>query len=191
MEEIWKSVKGYESIYEVSSVGRIRSLDRVIKKKGNRGSVYSLKLKGKILKPKLTKLGYHEHGLSNGVKYDISHFRLNRLVATAFIPNPNNLPQVHHIDHDKLNNKVDNLKWVTASENIKEAIKAGKHHGGFKLGLEHHNARFSDEQVEEMFMLESSGKLRSQIADIFKCSRPTVTGILNQTKRKRRFQLAA
>lgn len=183
MTEIWKDVPGYESIYEVSSLGRVRSVDRTISKRGNRGSTYSTVIKGRIRRQKLTKFGYLEIALSNGKRKDMSHLRMNRLVAVAFIPNPNNLPEVHHIDHDKTNNQVGNLRWVTSSENTKEAIKAGRHHGGFKVGVNHHNAKFTDDQILSMFSLEKAGLKRSEIADVIGCSRGYVTNILNDKKR--------
>ena len=187
-EEVWLPIEHYEGVYEVSSYGRVRSLDRVIEKSGNRNSTYLHKIKGRILKPKLTKFGYYEHGLSNGERRNMSYFRINRLVAQAFIPNPDNLPQVHHKDHDKLNNHVDNLKWVTGSENIKEAITAGKHHGGFKKGLKHHRGKLSDEQVLEIRDLIKT-KRNYEIANIFGISRGHVTDLVKGNKRKIKAEL--
>jgi hypothetical protein len=184
-EEIWKDVPGYEDMYEASTYGRVRSLDRVVLKKGNKGSMYYYTIKGRILKQKLTKQGYFEVAFSNGKRNDLTSLRVNRLVAFTFLLNPDNLPEVHHIDHEKTNNRIENLKWVTKSENIKEAIRAGKHHGGFKKGIKHHNAIYTDEQVLKIFELNNLGYKRSVIADMIGCTRPYVSTTLNNPTRSR------
>ena len=103
-KEIWKDIAGYEKMYQVSNLGRVRSLDRY----SWNGYKYWLQ-KGKILKPCQQKSGYLNVDLSNG--HSKSHkYRVHRLVAQAFIPNPNNYPQVNHKDEDKSNNKVEKLE---------------------------------------------------------------------------------
>ena len=101
MEEIWKDIKGYEGLYQVSNLGRVKSL-----KFG----------KERILKPGRKKIGYLIVLLydNNGI---CKWFRIHRLVAEAFIPNPNNLPEVNHKDEDKSNNRVSNLEWCTRQYN--------------------------------------------------------------------------
>lgn len=111
-KEIWKDIAGYEKMYQVSNLGRVRSLDRY----SWNGYKYWLQ-KGKILKPCQQKSGYLNVDLSNG--HSKSHKdRVHRLVAQAFISNPNNYPQVNHKDEDKSNNKVENLEWCTAKYNL-------------------------------------------------------------------------
>lgn len=105
MEE-WRSIQGYEGLYEVSSYGRVKSLERY---KSNNGGIQLLK--EKILRPHNTKKGYLTVQLRN------KRFTVHRLVAQAFIPNPDNLPQVNHKDEDKTNNNVTNLEWCTAKYN--------------------------------------------------------------------------
>jgi hypothetical protein len=111
--EIWKSVVGYEGFYEVSSLGRVRSLDRTIKLY-NGGSYVR---KEKTLVQIKDKRGYLKLKLLKNGK--MKTFFVHRLVAQAFISNPNELPQVNHKDENKLNNKVENLEWCTQQYNIR------------------------------------------------------------------------
>ena len=111
-EEIWRPVVGYEGLYEVSSYGRVRSLDRYVKSKSES---YRL-TKGKVLSGSITKDGYVRCLIKvNGVGR--SYF-VHRLVAETFIPNPDNLPQINHKDEDKTNNRVDNLEWCDPKYNM-------------------------------------------------------------------------
>ena len=103
MTEIWKDIKGYEGIYQVSSHGRVRSLK------------YS---KERILKPRKDKGGYKQVELCRDGKGKT--YRVHRLVAEAFIPNPNNLPCVNHKIDDyehRSDNRVENLEWCTVAYN--------------------------------------------------------------------------
>ena len=98
--EIWKPVVGYEELYEVSNLGRVRSLDRFVNR---RNGSFGLK-KGKTLKPHINRLGYKMIGLSMDRKY--KHYMVHRLVAQAFIPNTENKPCIDHINTDKTDNTV-------------------------------------------------------------------------------------
>lgn len=108
--EVWKDVVGYEGIYQVSNHSRIKSLGRY--SKGRVGN-YVFRNE-KILIPD-TSTGYCR------VTFKKQH-PVHRLVAIAFIPNPNNLPEVNHIDENKLNNDISNLEWVTHRENIRHSL---------------------------------------------------------------------
>lgn len=110
MEE-WKNVIGYEGLYEVSNTGQVRSLDRYVKYSNGRIHLH----KGKVLSPVKDKYGYLAVCLCCNEKQ--KRIKIHRLVAQAFLPNPDNLPQVNHKDEDKLNNSVDNLEWCTAKYN--------------------------------------------------------------------------
>ena len=116
--EIWKDIEGYEGCYQVSNKGNIRSVDRYIECRG------SLRMqKGKVLKPYVNKYGYRQVILNGKNRPRLC--RINRLVAQAFIPNPNNLPQVNHKDEIKTNDCVENLEWCTFKYNTEHAIKNG------------------------------------------------------------------
>jgi hypothetical protein len=114
IEEIWKPVVGYETYYEVSNIGNIKSLQRTVKRV-RYGKEYITILPEHLMSQWINKDGYKKVSLRvNKTRKIVS---VHRLVASAFIPNPNNLPQVNHIDENKANNSVDNLEWCTPLEN--------------------------------------------------------------------------
>ncbi len=127
MNELWKAVKGYEGLYEVSNTGKVRSIDRTIIGKDGKAK----KIKGKELFFTVSKLDEKAHlprasvqlWKNNNSKLVLVH----RLVALAFIPNPQNKETVNHIDGNPLNNNVGNLEWATYSENNLHAYKIGLH----------------------------------------------------------------
>ena len=128
MDEIWKDIEGYEDDYQVSNLGRVKSLP----KKCWNGKGYWFR-DGRILIPIKSKKGYLNVWCRKRI------FKVHRLVANAFIPNPQNLPQVNHIDGDKTNNCVTNLEWVTDGENLLHAYRVlGRKQ---KAGKNHHNSR--------------------------------------------------
>jgi hypothetical protein len=110
IKEEWRPIIGYEGLYEVSDLGNVKSLNY----KGTR-------------QEKLLKVGKNHKGYlyiilcKKGLKQ--KNFKVSRLVAKAFIPNPNNLPQVNHLDGDKINNKVENLQWCTNQGNRDHAVE--------------------------------------------------------------------
>lgn len=111
-KEIWKDIIGYEGLYQVSSLGRVRSLNRSILIEGKR----TYFKEGKILKPLKAGAGYQYVNL-----WKCNHRNfvgIHRLVAKCFLPNPNNYNQVNHKDEDKTNNNVDNLEWCNAKYNM-------------------------------------------------------------------------
>ena len=116
--EIWKDIPNYEGFYQVSNLGRIRSLNHSVLT-GLKNSKEVVK-RGKIIKPNLCR-GYEKITLSKNNKR-VSK-QVHRLVAEAFIPNPDNKPQINHINGIKIDNKIENLEWCTSKENVNHAIK--------------------------------------------------------------------
>jgi hypothetical protein len=111
--EIYKDVVGYEGIYKVSNLGNVKRvlISRGVSKKNNN-----------FIKPKNTK-GYNSVRLTtNNVT---KHFYVHRLIALAFIPNPNNYPFINHINGVRNDNRIENLEWCTHSQNIRHAIEIG------------------------------------------------------------------
>lgn len=105
-KEIWKDIPEYEKLYQVSNLGRVKSFCKN-------------KQEGNILSFSINPKGYYQIILTKSKKP--KNWLVHRLVAIAFIPNPNNLPQVNHIDGNKQNNCVNNLEWITNEDNMKHA----------------------------------------------------------------------
>ena len=111
MKEIWKDIKGYEGMYKISNFGRIKSLERMVKSNNNNYR----KIKEIILKQRKDKYGYYKVSLNKDSKSKL--YFVHRLVAQAFISNPNNYLCINHKDENKENNEVNNLEWCTVKYN--------------------------------------------------------------------------
>lgn len=148
MEEIWKDIRGYEGLYQVSNLGRIKSLN------------YNNTKQEKILKGSQDKSGYRLAGLCKDGK--VSAKRIHRLVAEAFIPKLENKTEVNHIDGNKKNNCINNLEWCDRKENMKHAAKNGL--SGFKNGKDNINAK----EILQYDLKENFIKMWHCIADIEK-----------------------
>ena len=131
-EEIWRPIVGYEGLYEVSSYGRVRSLDRYDNKNHFR--------KGLIMKQNDSGNGRGYMSVILCLNGKIKKYLVHRLVAQAFIPNPDNLPEVNHKDENPGNNNVTNLEWCDHSYNInygtrKDKVRESQLKSGFWTGL--------------------------------------------------------
>lgn len=157
VDEMWKPVKGYEGLYEVSNMGRIKGLVR-----------------NKIKTYRVSNWGYCQVVLS---KNSVQQIKLvHRLVAEAFIQNTNNLQQVNHKDGNKHNNCVENLEWCTASENMKHAWKTGLNVGktGHKMS-----------ETSKLKMINSlKGKLKGEYNPMYGKSRPDLAKRNKETGRR-------
>ncbi|MBN6885364.1 NUMOD4 motif-containing protein/HNH endonuclease [Cytobacillus horneckiae] len=117
--EIWKDISGYEGLYQVSNKGRVKSLERTIVRSDGQNKTIA----EKILKQGTSSKGYQQINLCQNGKQKT--MKIHRLVSEAFIPNPENKPQVNHSNGNKQNNYVSNLEWATNGENIKHAYDTG------------------------------------------------------------------
>lgn len=119
--EIWKDIKGYEGLYQVSNLGNVKNLKRKVKI--SKTLEKYKEIPEHILKPIKNKCGYLYVSLANNGK--IKNVRVHKLVAEAFIPNDNKILQINHINGLKSDNRVENLEWVTCKDNINKAWEMG------------------------------------------------------------------
>jgi hypothetical protein len=119
MKEVWKDIKDYEGIYQVSNQGRVRSLDRIVVNKNG----INIKRKGRVYKLSPEGSGYYQVQFYNKGKR--VHKSVHRLVAFCFLINNNNLSDINHKDGNKTNNNVNNLEWMTHSDNMIHAHNNG------------------------------------------------------------------
>lgn len=111
----------------------------------------------------------------------VGRFTAHRLIAQAFIPNPENKPEVNHKDGNKLNNRVDNLEWVTPVENMRHAITTGLK--TFKSGQDHHRTALTTAEIEACVKLHDDGKSYREISSKFGVDRKTVSKHVDQYRR--------
>jgi len=119
--EIYKDIKGYKGLYQISSLGKVKSISRIIDNGFNKRLILD-----RILKISSDSKGYMYATLYNKSR---KHIKVHRLVAIAFIPNPENKPQINHKNGIKNDNNVFNLEWCTNSENQIHAYKIGLNKG--------------------------------------------------------------
>lgn len=172
-EIIWKDVQGLEGIYQVSSSGSVKRLERVVE----RPKMGHYLCKEKELKPSQNASGY----LFVNIKGKSTN--IHRLVAEAFLPSVEGKKFVNHKDGNRLNNRIDNLEWCCQSENITHALSEGL--WDLVKGQNHYSATVSDEDKQKCVSLYATGKYtQKQLASQFNVARTTVSGwITGRTRR--------
>lgn len=175
--ELWKEVPGFEKFYKVSNHGRVKSLDRLVEMRPRNRGIYWAIREGRILAAALDGYGYFKVVFSiNKVK---TTHTVHKLVATVFVPNPENKPEVNHKDGDKTNNNDWNLEWCTKQENHVHAtennLKAkGSSHGKVKL---------TDEQVLNLraeYKGRSKGPTMKQLGEKYGIKEAQTCAIINR-----------
>lgn len=152
----WKPIAGYEGIYEVSIGGLVRS----VKRKVWNGHAF-VQLEERLLKPNTLSKGYLQVTLYNNRRRKC--FQVHRLVASAFIENPDNLPQVNHINGNKKDNRVENLEWCDNSNNQLHA---------WKMGLQQpHYCHGGADMKKRVALLDADGNIEKKFESILEASR--------------------
>jgi hypothetical protein len=170
-QEIWKPVKDFEGLYEVSSLGRVKSLDREVIYSDGRVFKYS----GNIMKHSINR-GYHYVNLIKNTKPYSK--KVHRLVAEAFVPNPQNKTFIDHIDTDKDNNSADNLRWVTQSENMNNEITKQKIIFSMRNGLTAKmiQTKKDNGSIKVIYQYDLNGKFLRSFESISEAARLTGIG---------------
>jgi hypothetical protein len=167
MNEVWKNIANYEGLYQVSNLGKIKSLSRSVN--GTLGGTYLTK--ERFLNPRPYTRGYRVVKLyTNGKAKRVS---IHVLVATAFIPNPHKKPVVNHKDGNKENNHSANLEWVTDQENHTHAALAGLKAKGETHGF----SKLNNEAVRKIKTLLKSGVSQRKIAAQFSVCQASIKDI--------------
>lgn len=172
--EEWRDITGYEGIYMVSNFGRVKSLEREI-----RFGIAGKRIDPEKIKTVLkTKKGYNKIGMCNNgtQRQEFVH----RLVALAFIPNPEGKPTVNHIDGNKDNNCLENLEWSTYLENNRHAIdtKLRSRPSGLR-GSEHKKAILTESDVIDIRKMRENGERLSDIANTYSVSTSAISSIVH------------
>jgi len=165
MEEEWRDIEGYEGIYQVSNLGRIKALERVVV------------VPERILKNVSSGTGYAQINLIRDKKRKIC--LIHRLVAQAFIPNPDNKSDVNHKKGIKHDNRVSELEWATESENMIHAhrVLGKKSNLKPKKGSSNGNSSLTFTQIEEIKALLAMGTSQRSIAKHYKVTQATICNI--------------
>lgn len=172
--EIWMPCPEYENVYEISNLGRLKSKAVYIQNEGNfdGGYIKHIKVKNQTI----NRDGYMTSKLCYLGK--CRRLTIHRLVAKAFIPNPDNCTQVNHIDGNKMNNNIKNLEWVTAARNVQHAWETGLMTNEHMLGSKHHNAKVTEKDVKDI--RANKALTRKELCLKYNLSASTLADILNK-----------
>lgn len=166
--EIWKPIKDFEGYYEISSMGRVRSLEREVWNKANQCfqhvaskmlHPHPVSKEYPYLKVHLVRDGVHKNGV------------IHRLVTEAFIPPVEGKPHINHKDGDKFNNTVDNLEWVSQIENMAHSLSNGLHH----------SVKLSQKQVVEIRERYKNGGISQRaLGEVYGVGQDTISRVVNE-----------
>jgi hypothetical protein len=180
-QEIWKPIKGYEGYYEVSNMGRIKSLS----KSWVTGERWGVRTK----EESFLKFGLAKRQKTNyyRVVLCVDKAKLNksvhRIVAEHFCDNPNNLNVVNHLNSNPLDNRADNLEWTTAKGNVLHSYTSGNRVS--MSGIRNGNARLTESQVLEIRSLHAKGNIEHlDLAEMYGIARSAITRIVNRQRWK-------
>ena len=171
--ETWRSVVEYEGFYQVSDLGNVRSVSRVVNHAKGK-----MRLKARVMKPRPA-LGYERVCLhQNAIK---KYFFIHRLVATAFLGRCPIGRQINHIDGCKLNNRLSNLEFVTARENMQHAWRSGLFKA--RIGVGNPSAKLTEENVLAIrAAYEAGGVTMKKLADNFGVGRSQISNIIHRRR---------
>ncbi|MFS1292022.1 NUMOD4 domain-containing protein [Pseudomonas piscis] len=178
MQESWKAIPNFEGFYEVSSLGRIRSIERIV---GNRWGTEA----GRIIPERIKAFSRNSQGYCSVHLYiaqKMTKFYVHRLVATAFIKNPDELPQVNHLDGNKENNAAINLEWCSGTSNCIHALATELYESARGEAIS--SAVLTEASVVEIRAMAASGHYHKDIAEIFGVGRKAITKIVNRQRWK-------
>lgn len=164
--EIYKDIKGYEGFYQISNLGNVKSLSRIV----NNHSGFKKTLKEKILKNHISNTGYYVIDLKKNCERKT--FKVHRLIAFAFIDKVIGKEYVNHINGIKTDNSIENLEWVTIKENNKHAYLTGlKNDSGIN------NTR-SKLKIEDVFFIRNSNLKLKELSNIYNLNESTISKII-------------
>lgn len=171
-KEIWKDIQGFEGVYKISNRGNV--------KKKERRSIYNKRTFP--LRKTQTPQGYLTVSLNSPDQNKKVTKLVHRLVAQHFIPNPDDLPEVNHIDSNKKNNRVENLEWCTNEQNLKHYQETRLYNRNTSLNRKRKPNKLSVNEVELIRERYRNGETnKTQLGKDFKVHRTTITKIINKT----------
>ena len=174
MDEIWRDVVGYEGVYQVSTLGKVRSVQRKIKYNGRGKGSGIHSFQSVELKQCLNTVGYYQVSLS--VNNCRKRFMIHRLVAEAFCTRPLGKDYVNHINGNYLDNRHDNLEWVSFVENVRHAIVNGLSN---IYGEDSHFSKFTNEQAEIIRRIKNKGISTKDLTVLLGVHRTCINKIYN------------
>ncbi len=173
--ERWKDIPGYEGYYQASTLGRIKSIDRLVPTTNRWGMASINKRRGVVLSGERNGRYLMVALCKKGLLVDKT---VHRLIALTFIPNPNNKPEVNHKDCNKRNNKASNLEWVTRKENAIHAVINGMFPK--RLGEKVGTAKLTDKKILKIFKRIEKGETQRSIAKQYQVSESLISMIKNR-----------